>query len=42
MTQANIGQIYRLKNVGKARNCFIEEINQNELMSRKHKRFVQG
>ena len=26
MTQENIGQIYRLKNVDETRNCFTEEI----------------
>ena len=26
MTQENIGQIYRLKNLDEARNCFTEEI----------------
>ena len=38
MTQENIGQIYRSKYADEVRNCFNEEINQNELMSRKHKK----
>ena len=29
------------KNVDETRNYLIEEINQNELMSKKHKKFVQ-
>ena len=28
---------FRFKNIVKTRNCFLEEIKQNELMSRKHK-----
>ena len=31
-------QIFRLKNVYETRNYFIEEIEQNELMSKKHKK----
>ena len=29
------------KNIDETRNYLIEEINQNELMSKKHKKFVQ-
>ena len=32
-----MSQEFRLKNIDKARNYFLEEIKQNELMSRKHK-----
>ena len=32
-------QEFRLKNIGEIRNNFLEEIEQNELMSRKHKNF---
>ena len=38
MTQENINQEYRLKNIDERRNYFIKEINQNELMSKKHKK----
>ena len=34
----NISQEFRLKNKYKTRNYFLEEIKQNELMSRKHKK----
>ena len=37
MTEANISQEFRLKNIDETRNYFLEEIKQNELMSRKHK-----
>ena len=30
----------RLKNIDETKNNFIEEINQNELMSKKHKKFL--
>ena len=33
-----MSQEFRLKNIDKKRNDFIEEIEQNELMSRKHKK----
>ena len=36
MLEENINQEFRLKKIDKIRNCFIEEINQNELMSKKH------
>ena len=38
MAEENIRQELRLKNIGKARNYLIEEINQNELISKKHKK----
>ena len=37
MTEGNISQEFRLKNIGEIRNYFIEEINQNKLMRKKHK-----
>ena len=41
MAEENISHEFRLKNIDEARNYLIEEINQNELMSKKCKRFVQ-
>ena len=38
MVGENITQEFRLKNIDKTRNCFVEEIEQNELMSNKHKK----
>ena len=32
-----MSQEFRLKNIDETRNYFLEEIKQNELMSRKHK-----
>ena len=37
MPEENINQEFRLKKINKRRNYLIEEINQNELMSKKHK-----
>ena len=37
MTEENISTEFRLKNINERRNYFIEEINQNELMSKEHK-----
>ena len=37
-TKENLSQQFRLKNVEETRNYFVEEIEQNELMSNKHKR----
>ena len=37
MAKENTSQEYRLENIDETRNCFLEEIKQNELMSRKHK-----
>ena len=34
----NMSQGFRLKNIDERRNYFVEEIKQNELMSRKHKK----
>ena len=36
--QENITQEFRLKNIDETRNYFLEEIEQNEFMSRKHKK----
>ena len=38
MTEENISQEFRLKNIDETRNYSIEEINRNELISKKHKR----
>ena len=38
MVEGNISQEFRLKNIDKGRNYFLEEIQQNELMSGKHKK----
>ena len=38
MTELNISQGFRLKNIDETRNCFIEETNWNELMSKNHKK----
>ena len=38
MVEEKISQELRLKNIGKTRNYFLEEIEQNELISRKHKK----
>ena len=37
MSEENIHQEFRLKNMDETRNYLIEEINQNELISNKHK-----
>ena len=37
MTEENISQEFRLKNIDEARNYPIKKMNQNELMSKKHK-----
>ena len=34
----NIDQEFRLKNIDETRNYFVEEIEQKELMSNKHKK----
>ena len=36
--EENIRQEFRLKNKDETRNYFLEEIKQNELMSRKHRK----
>ena len=38
MTEENISQEFELKNIDETRNYFIKEINQNELMSKKHEK----
>ena len=38
MAKENISQESRLKNIEEIKNFLIEEINQNELMSKKHKK----
>ena len=38
MVEENISQEFRLKNIDETKNYFLEEIEQNELMSRKHKK----
>ena len=37
MVEENISQEFRLKNIDETRNYLIEEINQNESMSKKDK-----
>ena len=39
MTEENISQEFRLKNVDETRNYLFEEINRNELISKKHRNF---
>ena len=41
MTQENIIQEFLLKNIDEIRNYFVEEINQYELMSKKHKKIFR-
>ena len=41
MSEENISQEFRLKKIAEIRNYSFEEINQNELMSKKHKKFVE-
>ena len=36
MVEENISKEFRLKNIDKTRNYFLEEIEQNGLMSKKH------
>ena len=38
MPEENISQEFRLENINETRNYFLEEIEQNELMSRKHEK----
>ena len=38
MSEENLNQKFRLKNIIETRNYFLEEIKQNELTSRKHKK----
>ena len=39
MAEDKISQKFRLKNTDKTRNCLIEEIDRNELMCKKNKKF---
>ena len=38
MAEENLSQEFRLKNIGEIRNYFIEEINWNEAIHKKHKK----
>ena len=38
MVEENISQEFRLKNIDETRNYFLKEIEQNELMIKKHKK----
>ena len=38
MVEENTSQKLRLKNIDETRNYFLEEIEQNQLMSKKHKK----
>ena len=38
MVEENVSQEFRLKNIDETRNYFLEEIEQKELMGRKHKK----
>ena len=38
MSEENMSQGFRLKNIDETRNYLTEVINQNELMSKKHKK----
>ena len=38
VAEKNISQEFRLKNIDETRRYLIEEINRNELMSKKHKK----
>ena len=40
MTEENINQKFRLKKIDEIRNYLMEEINQNELMIKKHKKIL--
>ena len=37
MVEENISQEFRLKKIDETRNYFLEDIQQNEMMSRKHR-----
>ena len=41
MYEEKISQEFRLKNIDETINYVTDEINQNILMSRKHKKFVE-
>ena len=38
MAEENISQEFRLKTIDEASNCFIEEINQKEMVIKKYKK----
>ena len=38
MSEENINQEFRLKNIDERRNCLIKEINQNEVISKTYKK----
>ena len=38
MGEENISKEFRLNNIEEIKNYFIKEINQNEIMSKKHKK----
>ena len=38
MKEVNISQEFRLKNIEEIKNYFIKEIDQNELMRKRHKK----
>ena len=37
MPEKNMNREFRLETIDEIRNCLIEEINRNDLMSKKHK-----
>ena len=39
MAEKYISQELRLKNIDETKNCFVQETAQNELISKKHKKF---
>ena len=41
MSEENISQGFRLKNIDETRNYLTEKINQKELISKKHKKFIE-
>ena len=41
MSEENTSHEFRLKNIDETRSYFVKEINQNELMWKKHKKFVE-
>ena len=38
MVEENISQEFRLKNIDETKNYFLEEIKQNDLVNKKHKK----
>ena len=42
MDEENLSQEFRLKNIKEIKNYFIKETNQNELMSKKHKKVCRN